>query len=486
MRNNFKYKVSLLTIAAIFFSAMTLSTNTFADSLDITITNRVNFTLPEQDSNNATVSNIQIVNNSDTTSALLTYIGVFPSWSYHLEPFDSAFNTFSANSNHFGVAYNLAAGARDLRNGVTTKETIETNSTKTLAFTGKSSIFTNAIAASDDIHMANIELTLEALMTDYSITWDMDGGTGKSGASYPSTLTPGQKVDLSQIEPTRTDYIFDHWLVTPSGSGDSTEYISDMGSVDLNPGLAQSITVQAVWRRRRVLLYTGNGDVDGAVWYAWTWRTENGNNVDERWVEGYPSTGPQIAFSDLSSNVVFVRMDPTSSNIPSWDWKNTVWNQSLDIIDIQDESAYSVTGWDKNYTPSRMICVPGRIPVYKYSVTLKLNDAAAANHPKWYIHSYGVGVPLGWHAGTYTDDRTVEFNDLGNRVQFVRMDPTTISPCMTATMNDPDCTTLWNKTPMIDIWGSTYEITDFVDCDDDSTMQCIEGEWTGDITYIIE
>lgn len=477
MRNNFKYKVSLLAIAAIFFSAIALSTNTFADSLDITLTNQINFTLPEQDSNNATISDIQITNNSDTTSILLTNIKASAATGYTLESFNSSFNTFRANSKHIGIAYDLASGARDISgSGITTTETIGTSASKTLAFTGKSSIFTTAITAEDNEYMADIVLTLETLMTDYSVTWDMDGGTGKSGESYPDTLTPGQKVDLSQIEPTRNDWIFDHWEVSSAESASATEYLTDAGRVDLNPGLASSITVRAIWRKKSVTLFTGSGNVDNAMWYVWTWADRESGH----WVAGDTLTGAIIHFEGLSNNILFARMNPTAvannNNQPNW---GAVWNQSSNIENLVDGSTYTHTGWGSDDT---MIMTEGPAPIKKYSVTLIPNAAAARDNPKWYVHSYGTGVPLDWYAGTYVDN-TIQFSGLGNRVQFVRMDPNATAPCMTASLNDPDCTQLWNKSFMLDIQGSTFTITDFIDCADGSSMVCLSGTWSGDITY---
>ncbi|MBQ1564401.1 hypothetical protein IIZ81_03560 [Candidatus Saccharibacteria bacterium] len=476
MRNNFKYKVSLLAIAAIFFSAIALSTNAFADSLDITITNQIDFTLLEQDSNNATISDIQITNNSDTTSILLTNIKASAATGYTLESFNSSFNTFRANSKHIGIAYDLASGARDISGrGITTTETIGTSASKTLAFTGKSSIFTTAITAEDNEYMADIVLTLETIMTDYSVTWDMNGGTEKSGASYPNTLTPGQKVDLSQIEPTRSDWIFDHWEVSSAGSASATEYLTDAGLVDLNPGLASSITVKAFWRKKSVTLFTGSGNVNNAMWYTWTWADgESGH-----WVAGDTLTGAIIHFEDLSNNIIFARMDPAAvannNNQPDW---SAVWNKSSDIKNFIDGSTYTHTGWDDDI----MVMTEGPAPIKKYSVTLIPNAAAAMDNPKWYIHSYGTGVPLDWYAGTYVNN-TIQFSGLGNRVQFVRMDPNATAPCMTASINDPDCTQLWNKSFMLNIQGSTFTITDFIDCADGSGMLCLSGTWSGDITY---
>lgn len=479
MSNNFKSLASILAIGGlIFFAAITPSANTFADDdfLDITVTNRIDFVLPEQDSNNATVSNIQVTNNSDTTSILITNIRASAAAGFTLESFNSAFNTFRANSNHFGIAYDLASGARDLSgSGVITKETIGTSESKTFAFTGKSSIFTSAISTDSNTQMANITFTIESLISNYAVTWDMNGGTGKSGASYPNTLTPGQKVDLSQIEPTRNDWIFDHWEVSSAESASATEYLTDAGLVDLNPGLASSITVRAIWRKKSVTLFTGSGNVDNAMWYTWTW-ADGGIG---HWVAGDTLTGAVIHFENLSNNIIFTRMNPTAvannNNQPNW---NAVWNKSSKIENLVDGSTYTHTGWDGDI----MIMTEGPAPIKKYSVTLIPNAAAAMDNPKWYVHSYGTGVPLDWYAGTY-ENNAIQFSGLGNKVQFVRMDPNATAPCMTASINDPDCTQLWNKSFMLNIQGSTFTITDFIDCADGSGMLCLSGTWSGDITY---
>lgn len=75
----------------------------------------------------------------------------------------------------------------------------------------------------------------------YQVTWEMDGGQKKSGATYPSRLSWGEKIDLSQLTPTREGYTFAGWQIGSSSSTVKT------GSVDLNESKANSVTVKAKW-----------------------------------------------------------------------------------------------------------------------------------------------------------------------------------------------------------------------------------------------
>ena len=80
------------------------------------------------------------------------------------------------------------------------------------------------------------------------------------------------------------------------------------------------------------LIHDGfNGD--GAVWYAYTWSTDQ----DQTWIP--ESNGGR--FIGLKDKVIFVRMNPAFKNNPSWDGK---WNQTEDLT-VQKGSTYTITGW---------------------------------------------------------------------------------------------------------------------------------------------
>ncbi|MBP5674833.1 InlB B-repeat-containing protein, partial [Candidatus Saccharibacteria bacterium] len=75
----------------------------------------------------------------------------------------------------------------------------------------------------------------------YAITWNMNSGTAKSGVTYPATSHWGDKIDLSQLTPTRNGYTFAGWS---NGSqvidGSETE-------ADINPENNLSTTMTAQW-----------------------------------------------------------------------------------------------------------------------------------------------------------------------------------------------------------------------------------------------
>ena len=171
MKGSIKTKAGVLAIGGIILaSTLTPSMSAFADgsdsgTLDVTVTNKIDFSLPVKDSNDATVSDIQVTNNSSTASVLVSNIRASAATGYTLESFNSAFNTFSADSRHFGIAYNATSGASDISgSGLTTEESIDISGSKTFSFVGKSSIYSTAIATSNNIHMANITLTMEAVI----------------------------------------------------------------------------------------------------------------------------------------------------------------------------------------------------------------------------------------------------------------------------------------------------------------------------------
>ena len=76
-----------------------------------------------------------------------------------------------------------------------------------------------------------------------AITWDLDGGTAATGATYPSSLGFGQTLDLTTITPTRNDYEFTGWS-NGTNTFDGTET-----AADINPSSLASLTMTAQWER---------------------------------------------------------------------------------------------------------------------------------------------------------------------------------------------------------------------------------------------
>lgn len=74
------------------------------------------------------------------------------------------------------------------------------------------------------------------------------------------------------------------------------------------------------------------------AWYAWTWGSGEG-----RWVKGSGSASA-VVFSDLDTNVIFVRANPEMEI--GWD-NGSVWNQTDDLT-TQHGGTFTTTGWDAN------------------------------------------------------------------------------------------------------------------------------------------
>ena len=130
--------------------------------LDVTLTDQVTFSLLSSDTNDAVVSNIQVTNNSSLPVAVLK-IEATAEAGYTLDSFSQLFNTFNADSGHFGIAYTGAnQDGQDISgNGLSLNEKINASAVKSLTFKGKSSVYSTAISADQNIHMANIILTID-------------------------------------------------------------------------------------------------------------------------------------------------------------------------------------------------------------------------------------------------------------------------------------------------------------------------------------
>ena len=84
-----------------------------------------------------------------------------------------------------------------------------------------------------------------------------------------------------------------------------------------------------------VLFRTSGYNADGAVWYAWTWNTDDGV-----WV---PETDGK--FTGLKNNVLFVRMNPEAVGAPDW---SKEWNRTGDLA-VQAGKTYVIDSWGANY-----------------------------------------------------------------------------------------------------------------------------------------
>ena len=77
----------------------------------------------------------------------------------------------------------------------------------------------------------------------YGITWNMNGGTAKSGVTYPSSQSFGSTLDLTSLTPTREGYEFTGWS-NGTNTFDGTET-----AADINPSSAPSLTMTAQWEQ---------------------------------------------------------------------------------------------------------------------------------------------------------------------------------------------------------------------------------------------
>lgn len=78
----------------------------------------------------------------------------------------------------------------------------------------------------------------------YGITWNMNGGTAKSGATYPSSQSFGSTLDLTSLTPTKEGYEFTGWS-NGTNTFDGTET-----AADINPTNSPSLTMTAQWEEK--------------------------------------------------------------------------------------------------------------------------------------------------------------------------------------------------------------------------------------------
>ena len=146
-------------------------------------------------------------------------------------------------------------------------------------------------------------MTPKAGCLTYSVTWNMNGGTAKSGATYPTTLNWGQTVNLSQLTPTRDGYTFTGWSV-----GSST-YTSDNTTANLNPSNAMAVTVTAQWRQNLVGIHSISNmqDMTTAICNATTTPEKTATALDwDGTKHGNTSYVPRKSLKDTRDNKYYL------------------------------------------------------------------------------------------------------------------------------------------------------------------------------------
>ena len=182
-----------------------------------------------------------------------------------------------------------------------------------------------------------------------------NGGTVKGNGSWTGTYTENANgtINLGTLE------IFDNFVqAIPSDNSHPNGYFYNVTSnyecdnsqpisVYLNPGI------------------TSTGD---EIWYAWTWNNDN----DGKWLLGTPQAGGILKFGPAKNNIIFARMNPAASNVPSFD--GATWNRTGDLSTVgYMGKTFTLYGWDMTgYWAGDVIYDQAhsntfRIPVYKTS-----------------------------------------------------------------------------------------------------------------------
>ncbi len=119
-----------------------------------------------------------------------------------------------------------------------------------------------------------------------------------------------------------------------------------------------------------VYLNAANCTTGDEVWYAWTWN----NDTDGKWLQGLVVEDDVLKFVPAKNNIIFARMNPAASNVPSWD---AAWNQTGDLstqgyigktFTINWGYNGAINGsWGGDVIPDMAHSNTFRIPVYKTS-----------------------------------------------------------------------------------------------------------------------
>ena len=159
-----------------------------------------------------------------------------------------------------------------------------------------------------------------------------------------------------------------------------------------------------------ILERTDDYNVDGAVWYAWTWNTTDGEWVAE--VDG--------KFTGLKNNVIFVRMNPTAAGDPDW---SKEWNRTGDLV-VEPGKTYVIDSWNggdgnlgghwaaavvaKGSKKIVDITIPGTQGNYSGNLNIKYLDKDAAEQT-YTLAFTGTVLPAGTWATDFNGDNALVY-----------------------------------------------------------------------------
>lgn len=182
----------------------------------------------------------------------------------------------------------------------------------------------------------------------YGITWNMNGGTAKSGATYPSSQSFGSTLDLTSLTPTKEGYEFTGWS-NGTNTFDGTETVAD-----INPTNSPSLTMTAQWTPvNYTISYAMNG---GSASNPTSYTIEsNAITLNNPTRNGYTFTGwSGTGLSGSANKSVTIPKGSTGNRSYTANWQASDIS-SISTMQAMTSSICSATavGTSKNLTDTR-------------------------------------------------------------------------------------------------------------------------------------
>ena len=136
----------------------------------------------------------------------------------------------------------------------------------------------------------------------YTLSWDLNGGTGKTGASYDDVqMNYGDKINLTNYTPTREGYTFNGW------SNGTSMFTGSETSVDVNDINARTLTLTAQWG---LVSYVKNFDYTGNE-QTWTVPSTGYYKVEVWGAQGGSASGRTGGYGGYSTGIIYATNNST-------------------------------------------------------------------------------------------------------------------------------------------------------------------------------
>lgn len=289
--------------------------------------------------------------------------------------------------------------------------------------------------------------------------------TAPSSADYSSTVSVVLSVEENYTPTVSYTFSGETTALEPTVSGTNYTYSFTMPLGDVAVNVSATTPTYTVYLDAES---TGTNYTVGQDWYAYTWSGDSPTTgYAQKWVKANSTKTAEgyYQFDNVLSNVIFVKINPSSTDDNMWNRKSSN-NSQTDDIEAFSDMVYQITAWNndeqnKNLSGTALgsntiYLYPKAIDVHSYDATgttqyAYTTDYAANLESEYYAYTYYSGSSGVFVKGEKDSNGILKFDSIRDYVRFVRVDPSLSQ----SSLNNATST---SNTDGDSYWGYTGEL----------------------------